>query len=122
MNGIVPEVLPGVAQLQENGVCQRLAGQGGTRSSEGDGNLVLVRDGQYASHLSLTVHFDHHPGVKPVEGSVCSIGKRPHGIRELTGPGYEGGYLLGECRVSAVLIALPVHVVVLIGLEVSIAL
>lgn len=46
MDSVVPEVLSGMADLQQDTVCQRLPRQGGSCSSERHGDVVLPSDWQ----------------------------------------------------------------------------
>lgn len=56
MDLIVPEVAPGVAELEQDGVCERLPRERGARCPEGDWDLVLGRNGQDLLDLLLRVH------------------------------------------------------------------
>ena len=111
---VVPEVLAGVGQLEQDGVRHGLAGQRRPRGSERDGRLVLRRHGEDFPNLFFVVHLDDHLREQPVEGGVRSVGERLDGIRVHALLRDELGDIRAEVGVPPVVDPPAVHVVVLL--------
>jgi len=111
---VVPEVLAGVGQLEQDGVRHGLAGQRRPRGSERDGRLVLRRHGEDFPNLFFVVHLDDHLREQPVEGGVRSVGERLDGIRVHALLRDELGDVRAEVGVPPVVDPPAVHVVVLL--------
>jgi hypothetical protein len=59
--GVVPEVLPGVAQLEQHTVSDGLARQAGASCAEGHWDAMRLGDGQQLLDLSLVVDLQRQP-------------------------------------------------------------
>ena len=110
---VVPEVLPGVAELKEDRVRHGLPREGRTRRAERHGRLVLGRHRQDLLHLVLVVHLDDDLREETIEGRVRAVRERLHGIRVETFLRDQFPDLRLEVRVSPVVDATAVDVGVL---------
>jgi hypothetical protein len=75
-----PVIGPVVSGYQQDGVCNRLAGQAGTCRPESDRQLHCVGRLEDADHFSLCFGFDDHPGNEAVKAGIRPIGKGSKGI------------------------------------------
>ena len=87
---VVSEVVfTSVTDFQEDRVGESLARERGTSSAEGDGDTVLLSNGENLLNLFFTGDFEDQFGVESVERSVSSVGKGAHRVCELTYLGNE---------------------------------